>query len=157
MKKQKSGAIVNIASAAGLLFPGGAGPYNVTKAGVIAISETLCQELAEYGVTVSAVCPVFIKTNLLANMRTTEQKQLKRAEREFERTKWTAERAAQVILKKAARGDLYIIPQREGRILWRIKRLMPTFFTKRLITCAYKAGRWIEKCFAKSLLLATRF
>src|SRR5678809_318336 len=41
LRRQKSGHIINVASAAGLLSPPMMGPYNVTKAAVVALSETL--------------------------------------------------------------------------------------------------------------------
>ena len=45
LRKQGRGHILNVASAAGLLAPPGMAPYNVTKAAVVALSETLCAEL----------------------------------------------------------------------------------------------------------------
>src|SRR4051794_35500161 len=56
-RKQKSGAFLNVASAAGLLCAPMMGPYNVTKAGVVALSETLSGELAGDGIGVSVLCP----------------------------------------------------------------------------------------------------
>ena len=38
--------------------------YNATKAGVVALSETLRFELAPWGIDVSVVCPAFFRTNL---------------------------------------------------------------------------------------------
>ena len=55
-KKQRSGHIVNTASAAGLVHPPMMSSYNTVKAGVVALSETLSHELHPYGVTVSVVC-----------------------------------------------------------------------------------------------------
>ena len=63
-KRQRSGHIVNTASAAGLVHPPMMSSYNTVKAGVVALSETLSHELHPYGVTVSVVCPSFFRTNL---------------------------------------------------------------------------------------------
>jgi NAD(P)-dependent dehydrogenase (short-subunit alcohol dehydrogenase family) len=63
-KEQRSGHIVNTASAAGLVHPPMMSSYNTVKAGVVALSETLSHELQPYGVTVSVVCPSFFRTNL---------------------------------------------------------------------------------------------
>ena len=67
MEDQGEGHIVNTASMAGLVAVPGAAPYNVTKSGVVALSEGLFIELKATGspVRVSALCPGFVRTNLL--------------------------------------------------------------------------------------------
>ena len=67
MEDQGEGHIVNTASMAGLVAVPGAAPYNVTKTGVVALSESLFIELKTSGspVRVSALCPGFVHTNLL--------------------------------------------------------------------------------------------
>lgn len=65
--EQGEGHVVNTASMAGLTAPGFAGPYNATKHAVVAISETLYQELAlvsEGAVGVSVLCPGWVRTNI---------------------------------------------------------------------------------------------
>jgi NAD(P)-dependent dehydrogenase (short-subunit alcohol dehydrogenase family) len=64
----QGGHIVNTASVAGL-FARAAGGYNVTKYGVVALSEGLRVELAPRGIGVSALCPGFVRTNLLDSRR----------------------------------------------------------------------------------------
>ncbi len=63
--------ILNTASIAGLLSPPGMGVYNVTKHGVVAISETLYQELAAKSalVKVSVLCPSYVRTKILDSAR----------------------------------------------------------------------------------------
>jgi len=60
----EGGQIVSTASIAGLLS-GSSIPYNVTKYGVVALSEGLRVELAPRGIGVSVLCPGFIRTNIL--------------------------------------------------------------------------------------------
>ena len=71
MEDQGEGHIVNTASMAGLMALPGAAPYNVTKTGVVALSEGLFIELKANGspVRVSALCPGFVKTNLIDSQR----------------------------------------------------------------------------------------
>lgn len=71
MEAQGEGHIVNTASMAGLIALPGAAPYNVTKSGVVALSEGLFVELAMRGspVKVSALCPGFVKTNLMVGQQ----------------------------------------------------------------------------------------
>jgi len=64
-KQQRRGHIINIASLAGLLTPPGMASYNVAKAGVVALSDSLRPELAAVDVSISCVCPAFFQTNLI--------------------------------------------------------------------------------------------
>jgi NAD(P)-dependent dehydrogenase (short-subunit alcohol dehydrogenase family) len=68
-KRQRSGQVVNIASLAGLVHPAGMASYNAVKAGVVAFTETVGHELAEYGVTAHAVCPSYFRTGLVDAMQ----------------------------------------------------------------------------------------
>ena len=70
MQEQNEGHIVNTASMAGLIALPGAAPYNVTKHGVVALSEGLFLELKGAGspVGVSVLCPGFVKTELMSKM-----------------------------------------------------------------------------------------
>ena len=64
--EQDEGHIVNTGSMAGLVSVSGTGPYNVSKHGVVTLSETLYGELQDAGsnVGVSVLCPGIIRTNL---------------------------------------------------------------------------------------------
>ncbi|HCV00364.1 MAG TPA: hypothetical protein DGL25_04100 [Dehalococcoidia bacterium] len=64
--EQDEGHIVNTASMAGLVSVAGSGPYNVSKHGVVTLSETLHSELqdANSNVGVSVLCPGVVATNL---------------------------------------------------------------------------------------------
>jgi len=57
MESQESGCIVNISSINGQSPAALVGAYNVAKAGIISLTETLAMELAAYGIRVNAVCP----------------------------------------------------------------------------------------------------
>ncbi|HEY1706631.1 MAG TPA: SDR family NAD(P)-dependent oxidoreductase [Rhizomicrobium sp.] len=63
----EGGQIVSTASIAGLV--GGANPYNVSKYGVVSISEGLRPVLAPRGIGVSVLCPGFIRTNIIGSGR----------------------------------------------------------------------------------------
>jgi NAD(P)-dependent dehydrogenase (short-subunit alcohol dehydrogenase family) len=62
------GHIVNTASIAGLIS-GSGNAYNVTKYGVVALSEGLRVELAPRGIGVSVLCPGFIRTQIIDSAR----------------------------------------------------------------------------------------
>lgn len=69
--EQNEGHIVNTASMAGLVALGNMGPYNVTKYGVVALSETLFEDLrnADSDVGVSVLCPAFVRTQIWDSAR----------------------------------------------------------------------------------------
>ena len=128
LRRQKSGHIINVASAAGLLCPPMMGPYNVTKAAVVALSETLFGELREEGVGVSVLCPTFFPTNIHKSERIDDPRLRGITEKLVMQGKPSAEEVAAITLDAAARGELYITPQADGRWMWRFKRMMPTRF-----------------------------
>ena len=59
------GRIVNLASVAGKEGNPGAPAYSSTKAGVIALTKSLGKELAKYNITVNAMCPGFVETDMV--------------------------------------------------------------------------------------------
>ncbi|MDI1302526.1 MAG: SDR family NAD(P)-dependent oxidoreductase [bacterium] len=124
------GGIINVASAAAF----GAAPemstYNVTKAGVLALSETLAAELVGTGVRVTALCPTVVPTNIVNDGK------LPAKRREFARSAMTrfslttADKVARQTLDALDRGELYMLPQIDGRLAWRFKRLMPRLYVR---------------------------
>jgi len=62
MMKQRSGAIVNVASIIGLIGNAGQCNYAASKAGVIALTKTIAKELGARGIRANAVAPGFIQT-----------------------------------------------------------------------------------------------
>ena len=80
MIKQRSGRIINIASVIGLIGNAGQTNYAASKAGLIGFTKSLARELASRNITVNAVAPGFITTDMTAGLsdeiKTTIQSQI---------------------------------------------------------------------------------
>jgi 3-oxoacyl-[acyl-carrier protein] reductase len=68
MLKQRSGRIVNITSVVGLTGNAGQANYAASKAGLIGFTKSIAREVASRGITVNAVAPGFIETDMTAAM-----------------------------------------------------------------------------------------
>jgi 3-oxoacyl-[acyl-carrier protein] reductase len=68
MLKQRYGRIINITSIAGVAGNPGQANYAASKAGVIGLTKTVAKELGSRGITVNAIAPGFIKTDMTAGL-----------------------------------------------------------------------------------------
>lgn len=132
-KSRGSGHIINVASAAGLLAAPEMAPYNVTKSGVVALSETLGAELRGTGVGVTVLCPTFFKTNIARAAHTHSEVSADDVEKLMSRTSIQAPDVARFALEKADAGELYALPHADGRWMWRVKRMAPELFQTKLV------------------------
>lgn len=72
MLKKRTGRIINIASVAGQMGNPGQANYSAAKAGVIGLTKTLAKEFASRGITVNAVSPGFIETDMTSELQSEE-------------------------------------------------------------------------------------
>ena len=131
MKRQRSGLLYNIASSAGFAAAPQMAAYNATKAGVIALSETLASELAGTGIQVACAMPGFFRTHLLDHMRAPPEEN-RLAHRIMDHSGHDPDEAALALLGAAAAGELHIVWPPEYRWAWRLKRWFPRWFLKRV-------------------------
>ena len=130
LRAQGSGHILNVASSAGLLSAPEMAPYNMTKAAVVALSETLAAELHGTGVGVTTLCPTFFKTDILASSRLSAPAPGLDGvvSKRMTDSRLQADGVARAALDGCHRGRLYVVPMRDGRWGWRMKRFSPERF-----------------------------
>ncbi len=134
--RQKSGYLLNVSSMAGLLSLPEMANYSVSKAGVIALSETLHTELCGANVGVTVLCPSGFRSSLLVHA-VKEGRDLAKngpvarlVQKDIEHGPHTAESVAAYALKDMEKGRLYSLPMPLYRFAWFLKRLAPNTFYK---------------------------
>lgn len=124
-KDQHAGHIVNVASLAGIMNLPAMSSYNVTKAGVISLSETLRLELEPYGVHTTVVCPAYVRTNLGDRLRSPDAGLAVLIDKLMASSPVTAEDIAGQVVDAVARKRFLVLTHPDGRRSARLKRLAP--------------------------------
>lgn len=128
-----NGRIVNIASFAGIASAPGMAAYNVAKAGVISLSESLRAELDAADIGVTVVCPAFFKTRLLETFRSPSPAQKAMVEKFMTRSHVTADDVAADIVAAMDDDKFLVITHKGARRQALMKRIMPELYFKKLI------------------------
>ncbi|MCW2270276.1 SDR family oxidoreductase [Pseudomonas sp. JUb96] len=123
--ERSKGRIINIASMAALMQGPAMSNYNVAKAGVLALSESLLVELRQQEVAVHVVCPSFFQTNLLDSFRGPTPAMKAQVGKLLESSPITAADIADYIYQQVAAGAFMILPHELGREAWTLKQRAP--------------------------------
>ena len=132
VERGEGGTIINVASAAAFLPSKSMVAYSTTKAAVLAFSESLRADLADEGVTVTAVCPGFVNTNIAkstiyAGMSADQQARAReKADAVYRRRNYTPEATAKAIVKAVRRGPAVLPIAAESRIGYAMRRISPS-------------------------------
>lgn len=121
LKEQRDGHVVNVASLAGLVHPAGMGGYNAVKAAVVAFTESLGHELADFGVRASVVCPSYFRSNLTASLSGADAPVAAVVGRLVETSPFTADDIAAATLAALDAGDDLVLPDPAGRAAYDLK------------------------------------
>jgi len=127
MRRTGSGHVVNVASVAGIVQSPGMASYNVSKAAMIALSETLRNELGGYGIGVTVVCPSFFTTNLMESYRGPDPG-LNLAGKLMSRSKLSADDIAQAVMRAVDKDEFFAFGHYEAGAAYHLKRLLPGMF-----------------------------
>lgn len=122
MKVAGSGQIVATSSLAGLVHAPGMAAYNAVKAGVVAVVEGSRAELAPFGISVSAICPSFFRTNLHESLHGKDAELEQSATTLITKAPRSAEQVARAAYAGMAAGRQIILTDRDGKVAWRSKR-----------------------------------
>jgi NAD(P)-dependent dehydrogenase (short-subunit alcohol dehydrogenase family) len=129
MAARGRGQIINIASAAGYYNSEAMTAYGTTKFAVIGLSEGLRAELAPLGVGVTVVCPGFINTPIIANMRMRgaayPESERVNVQRLYEKRNYGPERVASAVLGAVRRNPALLPVTPEAWALYAMKRIAP--------------------------------
>jgi len=126
IEKQGRGHIVNVASFAGIASAPGMVTYNVAKAGVISLSESLRHELKAKNIDLSVVCPAFFATNLLESMNKEESKAL--VNKLMNSSGVTADDVAEHVYRGVEKKEFLLITHKDARMQYHMKRFAPDLF-----------------------------
>ena len=108
MIASRGGLIINVASAASFACAGRTSAYSASKAAVVALSESLFQELAGHRVRVAVAMPGFFRTRLMEHAHAPADAR-DYARKMMDRSKLEAGPVAQEILRRAAAGATHIV------------------------------------------------
>ncbi len=119
--------------------------YGTTKFAVIGLSEGLRAELAPLGVGVSVICPGFINTPIVANMRLRgaayPERERANVQRFYEKRNYAPERVARAVLRAVRRNPALLPVTPEAWALYAMKRIAPDLGRRLLVTLQALAKR----------------
>jgi NAD(P)-dependent dehydrogenase (short-subunit alcohol dehydrogenase family)/pimeloyl-ACP methyl ester carboxylesterase len=132
VERGQGGTIINVSSAAAFLPSKSMIAYGTTKAAVLAFSESLRADLADEGITVTAVCPGLVNTNIAkstvyAGMSADEQERARqKADAAYRRRNYTPEATAKAIVKAVKSGPPVLPIAAESRVGYAMRRISPS-------------------------------
>ena len=122
--------VMNVSSAAGVLCGPRKAAYNVSKAALVALSETLHHELKPHGVGVTAVCPWYVPTRLVSRGRFDRTAERAFTARVTRQSRLTVEEVARQSLKATFRGRNICVIGRPAKAFFMLKRLAPNLYAR---------------------------
>lgn len=127
LQKANNGIIVNMASMAGVANLPQMSPYNVTKAAVISLSETLAHELSKTNIKVKCFTPTFFQSSILQHSRG-DKNTISKAQKIVTSSKLTSKDAAIIIIKSLCNNKEIIRFPFVAKTLYYSKKYLPFMY-----------------------------
>lgn len=124
--------IINVASSFAFLCPPGMAPYNLSKAAVVALSETLHGELKLHNVGVTVVCPGPMPTRFVESASFESGTFRRMTDVYVQNSRLDPAAVAAESLAASERGELYVVAGADQRWYWRAKRWLPRTLLSRV-------------------------
>jgi NAD(P)-dependent dehydrogenase (short-subunit alcohol dehydrogenase family) len=141
LKQNPRGAhIINAASIAAVDSAPSLGAYNVSKAGILALSETLYTELLPHRVGVTVLCPAFFATNLVTTSRFSSEQLRNLFRRLADDATMSADYVADQAVRAMLRKQFHVMLPAMSRFRWYLKRLAPMAFLRGISKAMHRRG-----------------
>ena len=145
MKQQRSGHILTISSVAGVACMPNMAMYNVTKAAILALSESIYAELKPFNVRVSVALPEFFKSGIMQHARGDENATTI-GKKKIEKAPISSEEVADYILKQTGAGKFYILHPFKAKLAFFARNTLPNYFLN------MKFREFVKKKWVKELV-----
>lgn len=146
MKRDNNGHILNLASAAAIAEGPQCSPYNISKAGVVALSESMSSELVDFNIGITVFMPSFIRTNI-GDATIGDPGVRDRAKAAVSGSALSAEWAVDQALRGVDAKKFYVVLPAEIKFLWLFKRLFPEPYLRFVATWAKKRSEQFDRSF----------
>jgi short-subunit dehydrogenase len=130
--KERATRLINVASSFAFLAPPGMAPYNLSKAAVVALSETLHGELKPRNVGVTVVCPGPMPTSFTKTASFENNAFRELTDSYVRNSTLDPATVAAAALAASERGQLYVVLGADQRWYWRAKRWLPVTLLNRV-------------------------
>jgi NAD(P)-dependent dehydrogenase (short-subunit alcohol dehydrogenase family) len=132
VEKLASSHVVNVSSIYAYLCPPGMSAYNISKAGLVGLSETLRGEMAPHGIGVTVVCPGPMPTRFIESGHFASDAFRRLTQKVVRDSTLRPDSVAKAIRNAILDNELYCMMGAEERWFWRAKRWLPTTLLRRV-------------------------
>lgn len=130
--------VVNLSSIFAAVSPPSFAAYNATKAGILALTETMRGELTPHGLTATAVLPGATPTKLFDRATYSQQSHAAICQKFLENSQITPKLVAEQAIRGAERRQLYVVVGKRSKLYWRLKRMAPQWLIDKVARKAVK-------------------
>lgn len=127
MKMQRSGHILTISSVAAVACMPNMAMYNVTKAAILAMGESIYAEMRPFNVRVSVALPEFFKSGIMQHARGDENATTI-GRKKIEKAPISSDKVADYVLKQTGSGKFYILHPFKAKLAFFVRNTFPNYF-----------------------------